>query len=326
MQYLSHDFVRNLITDGLVLVIIDRFSERSLEEQNSLDPRSCPLYARKCIITTRESDFRPNEAMQIRPTTLDYAGLVQFTSYCLSVGQCHSQDQLRSSVARIQETFKQREFSIPVGLAAMFIECEVFGNSLGSLSGDAAGVMFRHIARLCDRKVTDMEVGEHMLDLQAVAWESLKGDFQPQPIEYPNLLVAIQSRRSGQSSNQTVEEAFCFMLEKMRVIEVSDLANRRYRIRLDIVAEYLAAMHVVRHLKEESNHLNFYEHLMACASKNSKDGQVPSFYSMIGFLYAVADLLNSSMGSQVPEERKRIWFDTLQMAKSEAISRSLQLS
>ena len=79
-------------------------------------------------------------------------------------------------------------------------------------------------------------------DCKAIAWECLKASYRPGPAERTAVIEAL---KGDEEDERAVEARLDYLINRLRVIQVTGAAEDRIRFVLDPLAEYLAGLQVV---------------------------------------------------------------------------------
>jgi hypothetical protein len=119
----------------------------------------------------------------------------------------------------------------------------VSGNFEGNSPGNIPELMLLFLNELnsepLQSQVDDQTVQE---DAQIAAWECLKRNYYPISITHSDLKIALGG---GQEAEDKLKH-----LKRLHVLQDVELTSNMIRFSLDPVAEYLAALHLVRKLGE----------------------------------------------------------------------------
>ena len=126
-------------------------------------------------------------------------------------------------------------------------------------------------------------------DCKIIAWECLKASYRPAPAERTAVIEALKVNGLDE---RTIEDRLTYLLNRLRVIQVSGVAEDRIRSVLDPLAEYLAGLQVVEENKDDKRK---WERFLENADR------MPGAPEAIrGFLLAVRDCCLASK-SEVPD-------------------------
>ena len=79
-------------------------------------------------------------------------------------------------------------------------------------------------------------------DCEAIAWECLKPTYRPGPAERKSVIAAL---KGDGDDEQSVEARLSYLIDRLRVIQITGAAEDHIRFVLDPLAEYLAGLQVV---------------------------------------------------------------------------------
>ena len=126
-------------------------------------------------------------------------------------------------------------------------------------------------------------------DCKIIAWECLKASYRPAPAERTAVIEALKVNGLDE---RTIEDRLTYLLNRLRVIQVTGFAEDRIRFVLDPLAEYLAGLQVVEENKDDKRK---WERFLENADR------MPGAPEAIrGFLLAVRDCCLASE-SEVPD-------------------------
>lgn len=136
-------------------------------------------------------------------------------------------------------------------------------------------LMRKTVKTLYDKTLLEnLKFTEFIKVVKMIAWECLKKDYRPIPADRGKIIEALKDVDKGR-------EAFEHLEEKLKVIETKGIDDDKVSFKIDPLAEYLAAMHLV---EENSYDDRKWERFIEDAL--SKEG---SPTNIKGFLLAVRD-------------------------------------
>ena len=128
-------------------------------------------------------------------------------------------------------------------------------------------------------------------DCKAIAWECLKASYRPGPAERTAVIEAL---KGDGGDEHAVEARLDYLINRLRVIQVTGAAEDRIRFVLDPLAEYLAGLQVVEENQGRGTKQKWERFL------READRMPGAPEAIRGFLLAVRDCCLASKG-EVPD-------------------------
>ena len=148
------------------------------------------------------------------------------------------------------------------------------GGISDNLPKDIPELMRQSIKILHTKKsLKDSEFSDVIETAKVVAWECLKKEYHPMPVEYKNVKQSLGKLING-------ERAFVVLEDKLKIIELKG-TDDMVSFKIEPLAEYLAGMHLV---EVNSHHIEKWQEFIERASSKQRASE-----NIKGFLLAVCD-------------------------------------
>ena len=274
---------QKLIASKRILVIIDRLSEMDDETREKVRRQSLDSPVNALVVTSRRDDELPEIIRRsvLRPCRIEDENLYVFLDGYMKerkVPYRFEAGSVSESCLRLTLIVGERD-TTPL-LARLYADSIAAGMLSGEeerLPEDIPSLMLFYLNDL-NRKVEG--VGNRLENplvhkcAQIVAWECLKETFRPMPVSVERACAALAQVGMGR-------EHLRYLDERLHIVRVDEPGEEAVRFTLDPLAEYLAAMHLVRSCgQDETKWRAFIE-----SARGKSAGTAP----IKGFLLAVRD-------------------------------------
>ena len=247
--------LRQLLLQGRILLIIDRYSEMSQKTQEKINPDLKKFPANALIVTSRiEENFRGID-IKIKTLRFDGGKLAYFIEqYLKERGKWHlfqaDQEEFLHECAQLAGIVGEQK-TITVLLAKLYAEkminskennvlCETYLDNIPDL-------ILNHLEKLNRqgeiKTKTEYPTGKQ--DAQLIAWKCLDQNYKPSYTEREAVVEAF--KQLGRNDAISCLEYFEKHLGLLKSIGYGERKNRnKIHFALDPLAEYLAALYLVQ--------------------------------------------------------------------------------
>ncbi len=244
---ISEEFLKNLLIQRRLLVIIDHLSEMSGLTRSQVRPELPEFYANALIITSRiEEPLGGVTKSTCKPLRISGNRLSSFMeAYLTQRGkrELFNDSEFFAGCQKLSAMVSERQ--ITVLMAKLFAEQMILKKRKGRESEvptNVPGLMLSYLNELYHNASRD-ELRSVQGDAKIIAWECLKSNFRPAAADYNNVIRAM--------GNDSVERRLKILENDLRLITTIGAAQDKIRFNLDPLAEYLAALFLVDTYKED---------------------------------------------------------------------------
>jgi HEAT repeat protein len=244
---ISEELLKHLLRQWRVLVIIDHFTEMSEATKSQIRFDSAEFPAAALVVTARSDAGIGNLPKHtIVPMRIKGSQLSIFIdAYLNERRKRHLFDDDEYFDACTQLTRMVGDRDITVLLAKLYADQMVAAKETptgADLPKNIPDLMLCYLNEL-NRNIAGEENPTVQRDCKAIAWECLKASYRPGLAERVAVLEAL---KGDDACSQKPEDRLKYLVNDLRVIQVTGAAEDRIRFVLDPLAEYLAGMQVVK--------------------------------------------------------------------------------
>ncbi len=240
---IAHHLLLALLRSRRVLVIVDRFSELNPTTRRMIEPHSPVFPVNALVVTSRLSEDFGIDVTSLRPFAISPERLSIFLlDYLKSVGKADLiTDQLLSE-ARQNLAALVQDTPVTVLLAKLYADQLVHlittgARNLDSLPRSIPELMLKYV-NLINDSIRDDRLPAHKVhgDLKAISWESIQAGFYPSAVRITRLLEVL--------GGPDAESRLAYVHDRLSLTVTIDPPGDALRLRLDPLAEFLAALHI----------------------------------------------------------------------------------
>lgn len=280
-ELLSEKLVKALLKRKFLLVVIDGFSELSQNTRASVTNAISDLSINALVVTSRKRETlndQPRSVIQIKQ--LQASSTVDFISHYIKLsgkdGLFDEKKDFESAELKLRKITDNR--GVPALLAKLYIDqmIAIKETNGGTLPDNIPDLIESNIVTIHHKRDfrTEIVVG----NLETIAWECLRHTFTPIHASREAILKALSNEpRSSDLLN--------YLEEELKVLRVD---GNLICFALDPVAEYLAALYLVKH---NGNNAQAWKELLASIRQITKPatGTASKLSAVKGFLFALRD-------------------------------------
>jgi HEAT repeat protein len=242
----SDELLGHLLRTGRILLIVDGFSEMDEASRSVVLPPAPEVRAKALIVTARSAHgLESVSGYKFEPQRIERKRLATFLGSYLSrvnKGTLFTDREFFDVCARMSEIVGSRD--IPVLLAKLIIDLAIGQKenpSSGSPLRSILDIMVGYVYLLDHTSPATIPSTPTLLpDAECIAWECIRGHFRPEPVSVARLLVAL----GEPDANKRLQ----VLQERLGLVQMVEFARDFVHFVLDPLAEYLASLHIVRHL------------------------------------------------------------------------------
>ncbi len=192
----------------------------------------------------------------------------------------------------------------------------------GDLPKTIPDLMLRYLNEL-NRNVGGEDNVVVQRDAKVIAWECIKAAYRPGPAGRRSVILALNGNGGDQAAAET---RLGYLIDRLRVVQVTGSAEQRIRFALDPLAEYLAALHVIDATQGRGNRQRWEAFFRKADAMEGAPKAISSFLLALRDCCLASDLV---VPEHVPHElAKRGGFDedTIQYVRNkQRIAKYIQL-
>jgi formylglycine-generating enzyme required for sulfatase activity len=305
------DLLEKLLQHQRILVIVDHFSEMSEATRQQIKPDLPTFPAKALVITSRLEESLDGVSKTIlNPLRIEADRLLGFMQAYVrwrlnKQNDPFIDDEYAAACDRLRRMVGQR--NITVLLARLYAEqmIEQQQGAGGMLPASVPELMLSYLNQL-NRTIEPAEQLDYLEVQQAaqqVAWECLKQTYRPTSALREAVIESLQHIRLSKAPEAT----FKYLEERLRLVHILEPGDK-IRIILDPLAEYLAAICVVKRSTHENSEVFWQFFLDSIDPILVQSNDPPA--AIQGFLLAVRDVCllyqtEARIPIRVPEELAR---------------------
>ncbi|MDE1464500.1 HEAT repeat domain-containing protein [Spartinivicinus poritis] len=276
---ISEKLLQYLLQHQRLLIIVDHFSEMTTESCKQFHPEIHNFSMNALIITSRnEENLGSCIKSVIKPLRVSGNHLSSFMEAYLTKRQKRSlfdDTSFFKYCSKLSAIISKREITVLlITLYAELIISKAEHNGESQLPESIPDLMLSYLNNINRnihiKKLDDLTIH---CDMKTIAWVSLKNNFQPSS----PLIIDLLAEMEGENKQERLK----YLAEQLRIIHFIQPAQKRIRIALDPLAEYLAGIKLVEILAEQENHWHTFFHDI--------DDKINARKHIYGFLLAVWD-------------------------------------
>ena len=240
---ISEELLERLLRQRRILVIVDHLSEMSEATRKAIRPELPDFCVNALIITSRtEETLGKVTKTTLKPLRIEGNRLSSFMeAYLTQRGKRDrfTDTEFFGACGRLSAMVGAR--NITVLLAKLYAEQLIAvkdGIITDQLPDNIPDLMLSYLNEL-NRDVNGDKLDNYVIqqDAKAIAWECLKGTYQPSTVKRDVALTAL--------SGDNTETRLKYLEDRLRLIQTIGPAQDQIRFALDPLAEYLAALHLL---------------------------------------------------------------------------------
>ncbi len=282
MESISEELLERLLRERRILVIVDHLSEMSQETRKAIHPDSPDFYINALVVTSRsEEKLGQVTKTTLKPLLIQGDRLSSFMEAYLV--QANKRDlftdpEFFQACSRLSQMVGGRKVT---ALLAKLYADQLIAAKVEEIQqvplltpGNIPDLMLGYINEL-NRSVTENKLSDRTVqqDAKVIAWECLKQTFRPTTARRDAVLATL--------GGNDAEIRLQYLEKRLRLIQTIGAAQDKIRFALDPLAEYLAAMQV---LKLNQNNQQLWDEFWHQATIASEDIEL-----IAGFLLALQD-------------------------------------
>ena len=299
---ISPELLKHLLRRWRVVVVIDHLTEMSQVTRDQIRFGAAEFPVAALVVSARTDPLGNLPKHTVEPMRIEGNRLSVFLyAYLNERKQRELFDDPEYFEACSQLSRMVGERDITVLLAKLYADQMVAAK--GSPDGDGLpktipDLMLRYLNEL-NRNTGGQNNRTVQRDCKAIAWECLKASYRPGAAERVAVLELLKG--NGRDERST-EDRLDYLINRLRVIQVTGAAENRIRFVLDPLAEYLAGLQVVEENQGRGTKQKWERFL------READRMEGAPDAIRGFLLAVRDCCLASTGEVpafVPDELGR---------------------
>jgi len=314
----SPEFIRHLLAQRRILVIIDAFSEMSEESRRIILTGIVDLPVSAVVITSRTAETLNNlPKTTIQPMRIDAQNLISFMDAYLVQREKRDffdDDDFVAAYRSLSEIVGEGD--ITVLIAKLYVEQMISAREevIPVLPFNAPALFLNYLNVVYGSPINGApDLQSVQRAAQIIAWECLKKTFRPMPADREDVLLALAGKEDA-------SDLVDYLERKMKLLQTVNPEND-LRFSLDPMAEYLAGLHNVRVCARDGDK---WRQLLQQADEKEGSPEL-----IRGFLFALRDCcLAQASKFGVPdfvavELAKRLGLETAVLKKN-AITRTIK--
>lgn len=240
---ISEDFLKQLLKQQRLLVIVDRLSEMSEATRQQIRPDIPEFPINALIVTSRiEEKLGGVNRTTLKPMRIAGNYLSEFMgSYLTYQGkrELFTDREFFEACSRLSTIAENRD--ITVLLAKLYAEQLIavkFGTTTDTIPDNIPELILCYLNQL-NQAVTDHPLDNRTIhhDAKIIAWECLRHTYQPTSAKRDTILTVLRQEKA--------ENHLDYLENRLCIIQTIGAAQDQIRFTLDPVAEYLAALYLV---------------------------------------------------------------------------------
>ncbi len=282
-ESISKELLERLLRERRILVIVDHLSEMSQATRKAIRPESPDFYVNALVVTSRSQEKLGQVTKTIlKPLLIQGDRLSSFMeAYLIQANKrdLFTDPEFFQACTRLSQMVGGRK--VTALLAKLYADQLIAGKveeiqQVPLLTpGNIPDLMLGYVNEL-NRSVTDdNKLSDHTVrqDAKIIAWECLKQTFRPTTANRDAVLASL--------GGNDAEIRLQYLEKRLRLIQTIGAAQDKIRFALDPLAEYFAAMQV---LKLNQNNQQLWDEFWHQVTRESKEIEL-----IAGFLLALQD-------------------------------------
>ena len=291
-ESISEELLKHLLRRLRVIVIIDHLTEMSQTTRDQIRFDAADFPAAALVVTARTDVLEKLPKHTVEPMRIEGSRLSVFIDAYLNQRRkrdLFDDEEYFEACKQLSRMVSGREITLL--LAKLYADQMVTAKESKAdeeLPKSIPDLMLCYLKEL-NRNVGSEDNRTVQRDCKIIAWECLKASYRPAPAERTGVIEALNV---NDLDEPTIENRLTYLSNRLRVIQVTGVAEDRIRFALDPLAEYLAGLQVVEKNKDDKRE---WERFLEIADR------MPGAPEAIqGFLLAVRDCCLASE-SEVPD-------------------------
>lgn len=283
---ISDELLKHLLRKKRILVIVDSFSEMKEETRRLICPENPDLGIGALIITSRIEETLGHVTKGVlKPLHIRGAGLSSFLDTYLKLQ--HKRDRLSDQeffddCKQLLSSMKEQEPEFTAMLVKLYGERLIDAKTKGEsqIISSIPQLMLDYLNKLNENiKENSLKNEDIQADAKAIAWECLKGNYRPTTAKKKNVINALIQLDSHQKDSSAKKLAVDFRLNYLEnslgLIRTIEPAEDEIHFDLNVLAEYLAALHLLENTAflPEDKHQSLLVKLFAGADILHRNGK-----------------------------------------------------
>ena len=289
---ISPELLKHLLRRLRVIVIIDHLTEMRQKTRNQIRFDAADFPAAALVVTARTDVLEKLPKHTVEPMRIEGTRLSVFIDAYLNQRRkrdLFDDEEYFEDCKQLSRMVSERKITLL--LAKLYADQMVTAKESKAdeeLPKTIPDLMLCYLNEL-NRNVGDEDNRTVQRDCKIIAWECLKASYRPAPAERTAVIEALKVNGLDE---RTIEDRLTYLLNRLRVIQVTGFAEDRIRFVLDPLAEYLAGLQVVEENKDDKRK---WERFLENAYRMRGTPE-----AILGFLLAVRDCCLASK-SKVPD-------------------------
>jgi len=298
-ESIEPELLKRLLQSQRILVIVDHLSEMSEATRKQVTPELADFPAKALVVTSRLNESLGGVPKTVvKPLPIEANRLWNFMAEYLK--SIHKQDLFEDDEyldARDRLRRMAGERSITVLLARLYIDQLIQDRegAGGILPASVPELMLSYL-NLLNRAIEPATRRDNLQvqkDAQVVAWECLRQSYRPMVAKKTDVIAALES----QGSKEDAKNRLIYLEQRLRLLETLEPGDNLH-FSLDLLAEYLAAIHLVGSLRD--NQEQWKQFFASVDQTLNYTNETPE--AIQGFFLAVRDCcLVKRAESKIPE-------------------------
>lgn len=254
----SIEFLKQLLKNQRVLVIIDHLSEMSEETRNTFHLKSTDLLINALLVTSRNKNILGREAIvtTIEPQRISNNLELSFfvKSYLTYVEHDYllQSDEIDYDFRRLSQILERENRGITFLFAKLYIDSIINrihagSDSFSTLPSNLPDIVLTYLNSL-NTNISGSKLEDRIVqqDVKVLAWHCLKHDFRPRAINRNSILSELdQLQNSTEEFKFSPDERLKYIENTLSIIRTEGADKNKVRFILDPLAEYMAGLYLI---------------------------------------------------------------------------------
>ncbi|KST64509.1 HEAT repeat domain-containing protein [Mastigocoleus testarum] len=256
IEPVSEELLERLLRERRILVIVDHLSEMNETTRKAIRPESPDFPINALVVTSRsEENLGKVTKTTLKPLRIQGDRLSSFMEAYLTQAnkrELFTDTEFFQACSGLSQMVGERNITALLAklYADQLIATKVEGVQQVPLqkSENIPDLMLWYLNELNRTVLSDYRLTNPTIqqDAKVIAWECVKRTFQPTDAQRDKILASLQG--------DDAELRLIYFEKRLRIIQTTDVAQKKIRFALDPLAEYLAAMHFVELCQHSNNH------------------------------------------------------------------------
>jgi len=298
-ELLSEKLVKSLLKKKHILVVIDGFSELSAESRAAITNSISEIPINALIVTSRKYENlneQPRSVIHLKQ--MQDANTLEFIAEYVKLNNKNSLFQDQSEYINAQK--KLSKITAERGVTVLL--ARIYADQMISIKEAHSGILPDNIPDLIESNISSLHRRHEfrtetvLSKLEIIAWECLQETLNPKHVKRVDVLSAL-------GGGKTALHLLSYLENELKLIKTDELPSK-ISFTLDPVAEYLAALYLVKNYQSEGRPWReLIDRLSAIDAEITASGTESSIGldSIKGFLFALRDCcVTKGKENQVP--------------------------